>query len=447
MVAQVSEVAHGVRGTRAAPRRPSLQRRRRFLFYCNEMVGLGHLRRTLAIVDCLAHAREDVTSLVITGCAAEPFFGLPPRTETVKLPVRSRDARGRARSRLALEAAELRALRAQIALAVATAFDPDVAVVDKLPLGLDGELEPTLQTLCARHGRCKLVLGLRDIDDSPANVRRKWGSGMREAIRRYYDAILVYGPSSTPDAIACMGWSGLDVPVSHVGYVGAPMPATGPEDLPDGYLLATSGAGHDGFELLATLAEAIRAEPLPCETVMVAGPLRDPDKLEQLRRLTAGLPVRLYPYRTDLPRLVVGARAVVSMAGYNTVGEIMRAPKPALLVPRVRPSEEQLIRAQRLERRGVQQMLHPADLGPATLRAELDTLLARRAPPLELADYTGAERAVDVLAGLARPETAAVPAVPSAASPRRARVTLVRAAALEVLRRTAALHQRPGARA
>jgi predicted glycosyltransferase len=372
------------------------------------MVGLGHLRRTLAIVDRLAHAQEDVTSLVITGCPVESIFGLPPRTETVKLPVRSRDSHGHARSRLGLEADELGALRGQIALAVATGFDPDVAVVDKLPLGLDGELEPALQALRARDGRCKVVLGLRDIEDSPANVRRKWGSGMRDAIRRYYDAVLVYGPSSTPDAIDCMGWNGLDVPVSHVGYVGAPMPATGPADLPDGYLLATSGAGRDGFELLATLADAIRAEPLPCETVMVAGPLRDPDKLERLRRLTTGLPVRLYAYRTDLPRVIVGARAVVSMAGYNTVGEIMRTRKPALLVPRVRPSEEQLIRAQRLQRRGLQQMLHPADLRPATLRAELDTLLARPAPPLEPADYAGAERAVDVLAGLARPEPAAV---------------------------------------
>jgi predicted glycosyltransferase len=411
-------MAAAASGMRTRPGRSSLQRRRRFLFYCNEMVGLGHLRRTLAIVDRLAHAQEDVTSLVITGCPVESIFGLPARTETVKLPLRSRDSHGHARSRLGLEADELRALRAQIALAAATGFDPDVAVVDKVPLGLDGELEPALQALCVRDGRCKLVLGLRDIDDSPANVRRKWGLGMRDAIRRYYDAILVYGPSSTPDAIACMGWSGLDVPVSHVGYVGAPMPATGPADLPKGYLLATSGAGHDGFELLATLAEAIRAEPLPCETVMVAGPLRDPDKLEQLRRLTTGLRVRLYAYRTDLPRVIVGARAVVSMAGYNTVGEIMRTRKPALLVPRVGPSEEQLIRAQRLKRRGLQQMLHPADLGPATLRAELDTLLARPAPPLELADYTGAERAVDVLAGLA-PQTAAFETAPCAV--RRAR--------------------------
>jgi predicted glycosyltransferase len=430
-----------------SPRPSSLQRGRRFLFYCNEMVGLGHLRRTLAIADRLAHEREDVTSLVITGCPVEPFFGLPPRTETVKLPVRSRDAHGRGRSRLALEAVELGALRAEIALAVATAFDPDVAVVDKLPLGLDGELEPTLQALSARDGRCKLVLGLRDIDDSPANVRRKWGSGMRDAIRRYYDAILVYGPSSTPDAIACMGWSGLDVPVTHVGYVGAPMPATGPDDLPNGYLLATSGGGHDGFELLVTLVEAIRAEPLPCETVIVAGPLRDPDKLEQLRRLTAGVRVRVYPYRTDLPRLIVGARAVVSMAGYNTVGEIMRAPKPALLVPRVRPSEEQLIRARRLEQRGLQQMLHPADLTPARLRAELETLLARPAPPREPDDYTGAERAVDVLDELSRAEPAALQAAPCAVGTRRAGLTLVRAASQEALRRSAAPQQRRGAHA
>jgi predicted glycosyltransferase len=137
----------------------------------------------------------------------------------------------------------------------------------------------------------------------------------------------------------------------------------------------------------------------------------------------------------------------VSMAGYNTVGEIMRTRKPALLVPRVRPSEEQLIRAQRLKQRGLQQMLHPADLRPATLRAELDTLLTRPPPPLELADYTGAERAGDVLADLARPEPAAVQAAPRAVTTRRAAATLMRAASHQVRRRTGAVRQRLGARA
>jgi predicted glycosyltransferase/glycosyltransferase involved in cell wall biosynthesis len=373
----------------------------RVIFYSNEMVGLGHLRRTLAIAGGLAKTADDVTSLILTGSSIEPFFKLPPRTDTVKLPVRSRDANGQHQSRLVLDVDELRAMRGQLALTAATSFAPDVALVDKLPLGLGGELEPTLEALKA-GGRTKLVLGLRDIDDSARNVRRKWGSGMRDAISRYYDAILVYGPPSTPDAIDCMGWSALDVPIFHVGYVGAPMPAVGAADLPDDYILVTTGGGHDGFQLMATYAEALRVAPLPCETVMVTGPLMGRAEVELLREMTTGLRVRLYEFRTDLPRVIVGARGVVCMAGYNTVSELMRARKPALLVPRVKPSEEQLIRARMLQQRGCQEMLHPAQLTPEALRDAMDGLLERREHPcFHPVDYEGTERAVEVLADLA----------------------------------------------
>src|SRR3954451_87711 len=93
-------VAHRQNGN---GRGPPHRRAHRFLFYCNEMVGLGHLRRTLAIIASLTREHADVTSLVITGCPVEPLFRIPGRTDTVKLPVRSRDANGRARSRLAVE--------------------------------------------------------------------------------------------------------------------------------------------------------------------------------------------------------------------------------------------------------------------------------------------------------------------------------------------------------
>ena len=373
---------------------------RRFLFYCNEMVGLGHLRRTLTIVDALTRAHRDVTALIITGSPAEPVFRVPERTDTLKLPVRTRDAEGNPRSRLVLDTEELRRLRAHLALAAALAFAPDVAVVDKLPLGLDRELEPTLTALAA-GGRCRLALGLRDIEDSAAHVHRKWGDGMRDAIRQLYDAILVYGPGWTPDAIDCMGWDPFEVPIWHVGYVGSPVPEARADADGDGYLLATSGAGYDGYELLAALARTIRDDPLPCDTVMVAGPLRDPRELARLRDLVAGLRIRLYDYRTDLPQLIAGARAVVSMAGYNTVGEIMRTRRPALLVPRVRPSEEQLIRARLVERRAGQQVIHPDELEPGRLRHELDRLLERPAVDFDPDEYDGAANAVDLLSAMA----------------------------------------------
>jgi predicted glycosyltransferase len=375
----------------------------RFIFYANELIGLGQLRRTLALAARLSAAECVPSSLILTGSPVEPALQLPPRVDTVRLPGRSRDRVGRQYSaRLALTTDELRSLRAQIALASATGFEPDVAVVDKLPLGHAGELKPTLEALKA-GGRCKLVLGLRDIEDSPENVRRKWDLETLRAIERYYDAILVYGPESTPDAIDCLGHLRLDVPVHHVGYVGTAIPDAGPPDLEDGYLLVTAGGGFDGYRLLATFAQALALRPVDRPVVMITGPLMADAQRRRLRELTAGLGIEVSEMRSDMEYVIAGARAIVSMAGYNTVSELMRARKPALLVPRSGPSEEQLIRARRLAASGVQDMLHPADLTAASLRAAIDRLLARTVSEPLPAHYGGTERAVEILSELARP--------------------------------------------
>lgn len=372
----------------------------RFIFYANELIGLGQLRRTLALAARLSDAESSPSSLVLTGSAVQPAFQLPPRVDTVKLPGRSRDRSGRHFSaRLELDNDELRSLRSSIALATATSFQPDVAVVDKLPLGHAGELAPTLEQL--KHSGCKLVLGLRDIEDSPRNVRRKWDLKLRRAIVRYYDLILVYGPESSLDAIDCIGQLELDVPIHHVGYVGTPMPDVGPSDLEGDYVLVTPGGGFDGFELLSTFAEAVRLRPLGCHAVIVTGPLMAGAQRRRLMEITAGLDIEVCELRRDMEYVIAGARAVVSMAGYNTVSELMRAHKPALLVPRSGPSKEQLIRARRLAGAGLQEMIHPRDLTPAALRDGLDRLMFRD-PPQALASYHGGtERAVEILMNLA----------------------------------------------
>jgi predicted glycosyltransferase len=373
----------------------------RFIFYANELIGLGQLRRTLALAARLSGTEPSPTSLILTGSPIEPTFSLPPRVDTVKLPGRSRDRNGNQYSaRLELDPDELSSLRSSIALASATGFEPDVAVVDKLPLGQAGELTPTIRAL-KRNTDCKLVLGLRDIEDSPENVRRRWGPEARAAVESYYDAILVYGPRSSLDAIDCIANLDLDVPLHHVGYVGVPVPDSGPADLGDGYVLATAGGGFDGFRLLATFAEALRRRPLACPAVIVTGPLMRGAERRRLVELTAGLDVRLCELRMDMEAVIAGARAIVSMAGYNTVSELMRARKPALLVPRVGPSEEQLIRARGLAAAELQDWIHPAHLSATALRDALDRLLVRGPPRSRLADHGGTERAASILAELA----------------------------------------------
>src|SRR4051812_11501645 len=62
------------------------QRPPRFLFHSNEIVGLGHLRRTLAICRRLGRLTTGSSSLILSGSPIAPFFQLPEGVDTVKLP-------------------------------------------------------------------------------------------------------------------------------------------------------------------------------------------------------------------------------------------------------------------------------------------------------------------------------------------------------------------------
>ena len=73
--------------------------------------------------------------------------------------------------------------------------------------------------------------------------------------------------------------------------------------------------------------------------------------------------------------LIGAAQVVVSMGGYNTLCEIASQKKPSLIVPRVVPREEQLIRAEVLCARGFCDYLKPSELVPEVLRARLLNLL------------------------------------------------------------------------
>jgi predicted glycosyltransferase len=376
-------------------------RGRRFLFFSNELIGLGHLRRTLSVANRLAEIEPESSSLIVTGSPVVPWFGMPPRVDILKLPGWTRDEHGDRRAGgLALDVSGLHAVRAGIELAVATSFDAEVAVVDKLPLGPGGELTEALEALRG-FPRCRVVLGLRDIDDAPDRVRREWGPDMRAAIERYYDAILVYGPASSPDAIRSVGWTDLTVPVHHVGYLGWPMTDEPAPDLPPGYLLATVGGGHDGFRVLADVLRAIRIEPLPCATLVITGPLMARARIQELRGLAAGIDAQVVEFREDIDRVLSGARAVVGMAGYNTVAETLRARRPALLVPRTRPSQEQLVRARAVAAQPSYAMLDPDDVTPERMRAALAELLEFPKPAAPPDEYEGADRSARVLSALA----------------------------------------------
>jgi predicted glycosyltransferase len=301
-------------------------------------------------------------------------------------------------------------LRSRLILEAATAFQPDVLLVDHMPHGAMGELVPTLETLRERGAR--IVLGLRDIIDSPDVVQQRWESeGAFEAIEKYYDAVLVYGSKEVFDLCREYGWpDSLLRLVRYCGYVCTPEAPEDPKRIrtrrlaavPRGALIvAMAGGGADAHQLMSTLLDAlpaIRAQR-PCALEIVTGPFMPDHQRAELKRRAQSLPVRMRTMvRNPLGR-VAAADVVVAMAGYNTTMEILHLGTPALLVPRRGPSREQRMRATRFAERGWVCEMSPEDLTPEHMaHAVLQVLAADRRPAAaSRPDLGGLTRAVRYL--------------------------------------------------
>lgn len=361
----------------------------RAVLFCNEMLGLGHLGVSLAIAGELASGPED-TALVVTGSPAFESMHVPSGVELLKIPT-ALPGPDSAWSRTALrppgdhtlEPAEVTALRAKAYRAAVAEWSPDALIVDYRPLGRSDDLVSALE-LARSLEHCRVALGIRDSDDAPDALKAQWTPELMARAAEFYDMAFVYGPPAEDDvrveAIRSAG-----IPVHVTGFVGSPPAAAPAPDVEPGYLLATTGGGVDGFAVLDALLAAIRSRAIPVHTVLVTGPLMSADDAARLRAAAEELDVTVFSSRSDLPALLAGARAVVSMTGYATTAEILASGKPSLMVPRAVPREEQLNRARRLAADGRVALLHPADLNPGAMRAAIEELLAqdsRGAEPL-----------------------------------------------------------------
>ena len=364
----------------------------RSVLFCNEMMGLGDLRRALVVASSLVSSHEGSAALVVTGSRALGAMRVPAGVDVMKLPTAAVDANSawrastvRPPATLAMAATDIQELRAQLSLAAVRSLRPDVVLVDYSPLGRDGDLLPTLEWLRA-ESECTAVLGLWEVSDG--HDQPQWTPERIAAVGRLYDLVIVYGePSPDDPRVGLLRAAG--VRVETTGVIGTPPAPTGADDLGVGYLLVAAGGGVDGYPLLDTVLAAIRERPLPVPAVLVAGPLMSGAQFTELTRTAKGLDAQVYRVRTDMDAVIAGARATVSMAGYNTVAEVLGSGKPALFVPRAFPRDEQLRRARRWASAGRVDLLEPDGLTPSRLRDALDHLLEQPAHPPEA--LTGAD--------------------------------------------------------
>lgn len=382
-------------------------RRSRVALYSHDTMGLGHRRRNLLVAHALAGAPLHASTLLVVGAAASVAWPQPPGSDSLSLPAFRKEPDGRYGSRhLDLSLATLVGLRSSAIRAALSSFEPDVLIVDNVPGGALGELLPTLEHL-RRRGRTRCVLGLRDVLDDPVTTREEWRRhGHVDTVGRYYDAVWVYSDPYVCDPIRHCGLAPLADRVRYTGYldhrrwldVAEPGgDALARLKLPPGRLaLCVVGGGQDGDALAEAFADA--ELPEGWNGLVLTGPFMPEEVRVRLRaRLELRERLRVLPGVAEPARFIAMADRVIAMAGYNTVGEVLSFGKRALLVPRVKPRSEQLVRAERLRELGLVDVLHPSELTPAALGAWVAREQGPRARVGDVVDMQGLSRLPDFL--------------------------------------------------
>jgi predicted glycosyltransferase len=165
-------------------------------------------------------------------------------------------------------------------------------------------------------------------------------------------------------------------------------------------ILVTGGGGGDAAALVETCIAAMREFRPAVRTRIVLGPEFPADQVPGSADID-GLDVTVVHFETDMVRAIREADVVVSMAGYNTICEVLAAGRRMVLVPRVWPRREQWIRASALGASGRAEVIHPYALTPDSLWSAIARALSQppSAPQPQEARHRVGQRAAALLPG------------------------------------------------
>jgi len=331
----------------------------RVMLYSHDSVGLGHLRRNLAIAGAITESFSGASAMIVTGSPCATQFQLPAGTDLIKIPSINKDKCGRyVTGSFGGSLETTLRFRSRMILETYRAFSPDLIIVDHQPTGLKGEAMATLRE--ATSNGTKLFFGMRDVVDSPEVVRRDWDNAdCRWALNECYDQICVYGKQDIFDSRKA--YYPLLRNVKSCQFVGFIVPdrkahLEKTSERKKKRVLVTFGGGNDGAQRAEHYLKALKMRQVSWESHVVTGPMMSPEVVRRLkdmgRKVEPAGTVSVKRFHRNLPSLMPQFDAIVSMAGYNSCVEILQSGVPAIFLPRSFPRQEQLIRAVRLAQRG-----------------------------------------------------------------------------------------------
>ena len=380
---------------------------KKVMFYCQHILGMGHLVRSREIVRGLL---GEYQVCFINGGEVIKEFPFPPEVEVVNIPAvkTNTEFQGLQPVNTSLSLDEVKQLRLERLMEVFEKFQPDILIIELFPFGrrsFSFELIPLVEK--AKAAGTKIVSSLRDIVVTKQNQERHEEKVCR-LMNKYFDMLLIHGDRQFVELEESFSRVGdLNCQVYYTGYVTQPVPEINEKNklsLPDKpMILASVGGGRFGHELLRCIAKAtpILEQALPHHIQMFTGPFMPEEVFEELREIVAGRTnITIDRYTSQFLAYMQRADLSISMSGYNTTMNILSTSVRAMILPFTgNNDQEQTIRAKKLEKLGRVKAISPEDLQPEKFAHQIINYLQEE-PNLMQFDFNGVAKTAACLGKL-----------------------------------------------
>jgi predicted glycosyltransferase len=363
---------------------------KKLLFYCQHILGMGHLVRSMEIIRGLM---SDFQVCFINGGQIIKEFDIPDEVEVINLPAIKTDTEFKQLQPVdtSLSLAEVQEIRKNQLLQIADEFEPDVLMIELFPFGrgkFSFELIPLLEKLQASEKPVKIVSSLRDIVVTKTN-QEKYENKVCRLMNEYFDMLLIHGDKNfVPLDESFSRVKEIQSETKYTGYV-VQKPQVNPElteedreiiDSEQPLILVSVGGGRFGHELIDCVIESadILKDKIPHQIQIFTGPFSPDNKVEAWQKLTVNKNnINLSRYTRNLLSYMQKADLSISMSGYNTTLNVMTTGVRAMILPfKGNDDQEQRIRASKLNSLGVVKMLDESDLQPEIFAQKVIDYLA-----------------------------------------------------------------------
>ena len=378
----------------------------RISFYCQHVLGIGHLHRSLAICNGIA-AEHDVT-LILGGPEADiDTEGM----EVLHLPGLKMDHnfQNMVPCTAGRQLEDVKRERKKLLIAHFTQYQPDIFITELYPFGRKAfrfELEPVLTGI--QNGSlpaCRCYSSVRDILVEKQQGREKFERRVVETLNNYFSGVLIHSDPSVITLDKTFGRiADITIPLYYTGFITKSSPSPSAHRLrqklklsEDAQLIVASiGGGNVGGELLQAVLKAFNLLPEDKEIhlQLFCGPYSDRDLYEKLCNQSSKH-VSVDIFSDIFPQWLEAADLSISMGGYNSCMNVLKAGVPALIYP-FNQNREQIMRVLALEKISGIRLITRNELSPEILKKRINSMLLCPRIPTEI-NLDGARQTVHQL--------------------------------------------------